>query len=108
MRGKSKIELYGMLINAINPHTGELVNAYTDDDGITYALIAVYHHDTVHRDFWQIKIPNQDRNANLTAMQKMLHATTAGEWLKVIGEPYIESNQLGKYPSVKPFRITKE
>jgi len=108
MRGKSKVELYGMLINAVNPATGELVNAYTDENGVTYALMAVYHNDTVHRDFWQIKIPNQDRNANLTAMQKLLHSITAGESIKIVGEPYIESNQYGKYPCVKPFTITKE
>ena len=108
MRGKSRVELYGMLINAVHPLTGELVNAYTDECGTTYALMAVYHHDTVHRDFWHIKIQNRDRNPNLTALQKTVHSITAGETIRIIGEPYIESNQFGKYPYVRPFSIDKE
>lgn len=105
MRGASKIELYGMVILSPHPESGELVVASTDEHGTTRAMIAVSHDDSVHRDFWQIKIENRNRNARLAAMQKLLHALTAGETVKVVGEPYIESGRQGKIPVVKPTAI---
>lgn len=105
MRGASRVELYGKVILSPHPQSGELVVASTDEAGTTCAMIAVSHNDSVHRDFWQIKIENRNRNARLSAMQKALHALTAGETVKVVGEPYIESGKLGKMAVVKPVSI---
>lgn len=104
--GTSKVELYGMLILSLHPESGELVAASTDRFGTTVAMIAVSHQDSVHRDFWQIRIENRDRNARLGTMQKLLHSLTAGERVKVTGEPYIDSGKNGKIPLVKPTGIT--
>src|SRR5690606_30254033 len=56
MRGMSRVELYGTVILSPDPESGELVVATTSDCGTTRAMIAVSHDDSVHRDFWQIKI----------------------------------------------------
>lgn len=105
MRGTSRVELYGVLILSPHPESGELVIASSDSDGNTCATMAVSHSDSVHRDFWQIRVENRDRNAKLAGMQRQLHALTAGEKVKVIGEPYIESGPQGKIPVVKPTAI---
>jgi hypothetical protein len=105
MRGMSRVELYGTVILSPDPESGELVVATTSDCGTTRAMIAVSHDDSVHRDFWQIKIENKSRNAQLNALQKTLHSLTAGETVKVVGEPYIESGRHGKIPVVKPTDI---
>lgn len=105
MRGTSKVELYGVLILSQDPESGELVVAGTDPAGNTSAMIAVSHSDSVHRDFWQIRVENRDRNAKQAVMQKLLHSLTAGETVKVTGEPYIESGPVGKVPVVKPTAI---
>jgi len=105
MRGTSRVELYGTVILSPHPENGELVVASTNENGITCAMIAVAHNDSVHRDFWQIRIENRDRNARLAAMQKRVHSLTAGETVKVVGEPYIESGKNGKMAVVKPTDI---
>lgn len=105
MRGTSRVELYGVLILSPHPESGELVVASSDTAGNTCAMIAVSHDDSVHRDFWQVRVENRDRNAKLAGMQKLLHSLTAGETVKVTGEPYIESGPLGKVPVVKPTAI---
>jgi|GEM_PF-1760355 len=105
MRGLSRVELYGTVILSPDPKSGELVVATTGECGTTRAMIAVSHSDSVHRDFWQIKIENRERNAQQAALQKLLHSLTAGETVKVVGEPYIESGRYGKIPVVKPTDI---